>query len=245
MKNIIIFLIFLLSGSISFSETFDLSVYVAGGMKSTFEKIKTEYLKKNNNVRFQVFYGSSGKGFFQIKNGAKYDIFVSADEKYPEEIFAEKLAKRRSEIYAVGTMAVIFNKKGYNSLKDLEKLNKIAIANPKVAPYGKGAIEIMERSGIKNNLDGKIIVGENLIQVIQFVETGNADAGFIAYPLISGLKEFEGRYIYIDESLYSPIKHAMILTVFGENKVDAIKFYDFLKSSTVKDILKKDGFKTE
>lgn len=227
------------------SSAKSVSVYVAGSMKETFEVIKNEYQKVNAGIDLKVTYGSSGKGFFQIKNGAEYDIFISADEKYPEEIYLNKLAFRKSEVYAKGSMAVLFKDKGFKSISDLERLKIVAIANPKLAPYGKAAMEIMNNLSMINKIKDKIVVGENLIQVIQYIETGNADAGFVAYPLIVNSKLFEGRFIRVDASLFSPIKQSMVLTIFGENSKDAIKFYEFLRSAEVGNILKKYGFEVD
>ncbi|ADR18601.1 molybdate ABC transporter substrate-binding protein [Calditerrivibrio nitroreducens] len=239
MKLLLFFVAFTFSLT-SFAET--VKIYIAGSMKNSFKLILEEYKKHNKNVEIQAIYGSSGKGFFQLINGAKYDIFISADEKYPEEVYKNKLARRSGEIYAEGSLALLFKNEYNKSIDYLLKAKTIAIANPKLAPYGIAAMEFMKNTGIYENIKDKIVTGQDLIQVVQYIKTENADVAFVAYPLVANEPEFKNKLLKLDKNHYSPIKQAMILTTYGEENLEAKKIYDFIKSGKVKKILTSYGF---
>jgi molybdate transport system substrate-binding protein len=217
-------------------------IYVASAANLTYampELIK-EFKKENPGAKVKVILSSSGKLTAQIMHGAPYDIFLSANMKYPEALYKKGFAKKKPQIYAKGAIAV-FSVKRKLSLKDLPKLKCIAIANPKTAPYGRAAIEAFKNAGIYDKIKDKIVYAESVSAVIPYT-VNSCDAGIIAKSSIysKNIKEI-GKFYYSDipQKLYNPIKQGILLL---SDKKDAEKFYNFMLSKKAKEILKKYGY---
>jgi molybdate transport system substrate-binding protein len=198
----------------------------------------------------RVSTGSSGNFLSQIENGAPFDVFFSADIEYPRKLEAEGLAAPGSTyLYAVGKIVLWVRNdsrldisKGFAALRD-PSIQKVAIANPLHAPYGRAAEEALRGAGIYDAMKDRLVLGENISQAAQFVESGNAEAGILALSLVlsPGLKE-KGRYARVPENLYAPIQQGVVLVRASRNAQGAQAFLDYIKSSATVALLERYGF---
>lgn len=189
-----------------------------------------------------VSSGSTGKLYTQITNGAPYDLFLSADKK---TVGLLSLPLRFQFIYARGKLVLysrekeLFIPSAKEFLKD-GRFNRLAIANPLTAPYGRASSEVLTALSLEEKTKSKLIKGENISQTYQFVATGNAKIGFIAASQIIDTQE--GSFWYVDEKLYSPIDQAVGLLQKGQGNPTARKFFDFLRQQQATDIVRRYGY---
>ena len=194
-----------------------------------------------------LVFGSSGDLTTQIINGAPADVFLAADEQSIEKLSNAKLLLDSTRtVYAIGQLAVITNCTGSSShcanvtLRDLEKreFRVVAIADPSHAPYGVAARQAMERAGIWKSVEPRLVMGANITQAYQFVETGNADAGVVALSLVlAGSHPFT----LVDTSLYEPIRQSAALIATTTRRDKAIRFMHFLESPQGQSIMRGYG----
>ena len=189
-------------------------------------------------------FGSTGQLFTQITQDAPFEVFLAADDTTPEKAVAAGLGMADSVFtYAVGRIA-LFSKTidltdGEAALRS-GAFQKIAIANPVTAPYGAAAVEALEALGIHAQLAARIVQGNNIAQTFQFVETGNAEIGFVALSQVIGK---EGRSVWIvPQDLYSPLRQDAVLLKKGSENRAARAFISFLKSKDAVSILEKYGY---
>ena len=192
----------------------------------------------------KTVFAASGKLTAQIEEGAPFDVFLSADTKYPEAVVAKGLAEG-------GVIATVENKlivwsytvdvKGLDSLLD-KKVKKIAIADPKVAPLGVAAVEALNGGKIFDKIESKLVYGENINVPATYVETGVADIAIVGYSVVAKqINEGKGKYAFIDSKLYSPLKYGTVIIKGTKNLADAQKFVEFLKSDAAAAIFAKHG----
>ena len=183
----------------------------------------------------------------QIKNGAPFDVFLSADITFPETLFNEGFSNKAPEVYAYGCLVIVSTQDiGFENWERLilsPRVNKIAIANPEIAPYGKAAKEALTKKGIWTNVQPKIVQGESIAQVNTYITTGVTDVGFTTLSLI---KDSEGKtklyWKLIDPKSYTPIKQGMVIIKATKNAAEAEKFYQYTLSAAAKKILKEYGY---
>ena len=189
-------------------------------------------------------FGPTGGLYNQITQAAPFEVFVSADQATPAKAIKEGHAvEGTSFTYATGKL-VLFSKTdgltlGEQTLKD-GKFTKIAIANPKTAPYGAAAIEVMEKLGVYAALEAKIVQGNNIAQTYQFVDTGNAEVGFVAFAQIA-LKRGGSRWV-VPASMYKTIAQDAVLLKTGANNEAAKGFMAFLKGPEARKVIEKYGY---
>lgn len=241
MKKIIVGLL-ILSMSL-FAES--IKVFAASSTKLAMQDIVKEFQKYSPEDEVVVFYSATGKAYAQLANGFEYDVFMAADSKYPEKIVSDGNAITEPLVYAMGAVALLSHdtqliKRGLEALKD-EKVKKLSIANPRLAPYGVAALEIIKNYGLEEIVKEKLVLGDNIAQSVQFVDTGAADMGLVAFSLIKTTKK-ESEYLLIDKSKYSPMKQAFVLTKYAKEKPLAKKFGDYLFSKNAQSIFEKYGF---
>ena len=192
-----------------------------------------------------VSYGSTGKLYTQIGHGAPFDIFLAADQTRPSLLEQKNKASNRFT-YAIGKL-VLWTKKEDLSISAQHLRNgefkKLSIANPKTAPYGAAAIQILKNLGIYYKLEPKLVIGDNIAQTYQFAATGNAELGFIALAQIA-LKDQGSRW-HVPPALYTPIRQDAVLLNKATNNPAAIAFLEFLKSDAAKSVIQKYGYATE
>ena len=192
-----------------------------------------------------LIFGSTGKHYAQIKNGAPFDAFFAADVLRPELLEKECVALSGSRFtYAVGKVVLWSPKIGYvdSAGKVLEQrgFRYLAIANPKLAPYGKAAQEILQARKVWDVLQGNIVRGEDIGQTFQFVKSGNAELGFVAYSQIKRPGHpIEGSFWEIPQSLYTPIEQQAVL--LKENTI-AKDFLRFVKSEKSRNLIREYGY---
>ncbi len=198
----------------------------------------------------RVSLGSSGNFYSQIENGAPFDLFFSADMEYPKKLEVHGFAVPGSaRVYGVGQIVLwVRNDSQLNVGRGLEALRdpvvkKIAIANPRHAPYGRAAEQALKAAGVYRLVQQRFVLGENISQAMQFVESGNADAGILALSLaLSPALAGKGRYAQIPEALYAPIEQAVVLLRVARNPAMARAFLDFTQTPAGVQVLAKYGF---
>ena len=231
------------------------SAFVA--VAANFTKPMNELKKAFENTtghNLKVSYGSTGKLYAQIRNGAPYQVFLSADNVRTQNIISDGLGVADSAFtYAIGRL-VLWSKHPDKVDKDGKVLttqfNKLALANPKTAPYGAAAVAVVRSLDLTQNLKSKFIQGENISQVFQFVSTGNADLGFIAFSQLKAIGSSnqssisKGSYWLVPEKFHPAIKQEAVMLKKGLNQPAAQAFYHYLKSEEAREIIQSYGYNT-
>lgn len=230
-----------------------INIAVAANVSYAINDLIKEFNKTNPNTKVNITLGSSGKLTAQIKNGAPYDMFMSANMKYPNTLYKDKIAITKPIIYAQGSLALISIKKqdfskGLDLLKD-ENIKKIAIANPKTAPYGIATQEALQNGKIYEEIKKKFVFGESISQTVSYAITAT-DIGFIAKSSLfsSKMKRFKENenWVELDSKLYTPINQGMVILKKSKESEDKYKsskaFYDFIQTYQAKKILNNYGY---
>lgn len=195
-----------------------------------------------------VSYGTVGKFYAQIKNGAPFEVLVSADEATPHRLEEDGLAIAASRMtYAVGKLVLWSTKPDLvdeqGAVLKQGNFKYLAVANPKLAVYGAAAVEVMKKMGVQAALEPKLVLGENITQTYQFVATGNADLGFVALSQIYKDGQYAaGSYWMVPAELYPQLKQDAILLKRGENNSAARALLDYLQSDSAKEIIRSFGY---
>jgi molybdate transport system substrate-binding protein len=244
----IIFLLFLAFGlhGCNSSKEEKLTIATAANMQFAMEEL-TQVFAEETGIKCEVITGSSGKLTAQIKEGAPFDIFVSADMKYPDELFQSGFTIGESEIYAFGKLILLSMHNDIHPTLDLlknKRIKHIAVANPKTAPYGITAMEVLKTLKLQDSLADKFVFGESVSQTNQFILSKVAEVGFTAKSVVmSENMRGKGNWKEIDENLYTPIAQGIVLLNTRNTKSkEAQKFKVFLFSENSKEILNKFGY---
>ena len=223
-------------------------VAAASDLKFALDSVASVFRKKNSGT-VEITYGSSGKLFEQISNGAPFDIFFSADIEYPNKLKEKGLTASDIYIYGVGRI-VVWSKKIDVEKEQMNSLlstvvKKIAIANPLHAPYGKRAEEALKFYKMHDAVKTKLVLGENISQTAQFVTTGAADIGIVAYSiaLSPNMKKENGKFHLIPENAHQRLEQAVVITKQGKANDFAQTFLSFVKSNEAEQVLSYFGFK--
>ena len=224
------------------------TIAVAANMKDAFLAIQNEF-KADNKADFRVVYGSSGNITAQILNGAPFSLFISADENYPLELAKRKITVDEGKVYAIGKIALLSKKSNGITLgsskadltKAFKQANKIAIAKPELAPYGKAAVDYLKAEGLWDLVKDKLIYGDNISIATMYVASGAADIGFTALSLAltPGIAK-ETQHLVLNPALYEPIKQRMVL--MKNPTPDAVALYQFMQSPKAQAVLRKFGY---
>lgn len=230
----------------------EIRIAVAANVSYAIEALKKEFHVLHPHTKVQVILGSSGKLTAQIKHGAPYTLFLSANMQYPQTLYKEGYTVTKPIIYAKGTLVAVSLKpldlaKGMMLLTQ-DHIKKIAIANPKTAPYGLAAAEALKNAKVYEKVKKKLIYGESISQTVAYTMTA-ADIGFIAKsslftPQMAHFKEGTD-WSDVDETLYAPIDQGMVILKKGEGNVEVQAFYDFMLSPKGREILKNFGYKVK
>lgn len=222
------------------------TVAAAANLRYVLEEIKTQYIKDNPEADLQITYGSSGTLSQQIINGAPFDLFMSADTKFPQKLVEKEKTSGSPKNYCYGRVALWAAKipveKGLSVLL-LPEVKKIAIANPEHAPYGRNTVTALQDQGIYDSVKDKIVWGENINQTAQFAFSGNAEVGFIALSLaLAPEMANQGSYYVLPENICPPIAQAAVLIKGWEKNGEASRFLDYITSSRCDSIWTKYGY---
>ena len=234
----------------SFATAQEITVAGAADLSTALPEIAAQF-KKQTGQDIKLTFGSSGNLTTQIENGAPFDVFFSADEDYPKQLIAAGLADKDTLYrYAVGRLvlwvptetALDLPKLGIQALLD-PSIKKIAIANPQHAPYGRAAEAALKHFGIYDQIADKLVLGENVSQAAQFVESGNAQAGLIAlsHALAPAMKG-KGQYWTVPLDSYPTLNQAAVVLSRSKQPAAARKFLEFLRSPEATSLLKNYGF---
>ncbi|MBP9855322.1 MAG: molybdate ABC transporter substrate-binding protein [Candidatus Omnitrophica bacterium] len=242
--SLILFLIF----TFPLNSSADITVAVAANVQYPFEELKSIF-EKETGIAIRPVFGSSGKFTTLIKNGAPFDIFISADMDYPLSLDLEGYTYNTPQIYAYGylvlwTMDNIDLSRGIEILT-LPDIKKIAIAFPKTAPYGRQAVNALEYYNLYTQVEKKLVYGENTAQTNQFITTKAVDVGITSKSaVLAPNMEGQGKWIEIDKNSYEPIAQGAVIPKYAEKKnlVEAKMFLDFLLSEEAGNIFKKYGY---
>jgi len=209
---------------------------------------------KATGTEVRLSFGSSGNLFSQIQNGAPFDLYFSADSSYPQKLVEAGRVERSSvRTYAVGHLVLwVPNGLGLDPqklkmelLKDA-KVQRVAIANPQHAPYGRAAMAALEHFGLKEKIGAKLVMGENISQAAQFVQSGNAQAGLIALSLaLSPAMKDAGRYWELPGDAYPEMTQVAVVVSASKHKPAAEAFLKYVTSPEGRAILQQYGFRTQ
>lgn len=233
----------------TFSMAGNIQIAVAANVSYAIDDLIKEFNKIEADTKVRVILGSSGKLTAQIKHGAPYQLFMSANMKYPEALYTDKNAVTKPLVYAQGTLAYLSNKaqdfsKGMSLTKE-KNIKKIAVANPKTAPYGKAAEEAMKSASVYEDVKHKFVFAESASQTVSYTVTAT-DLGFIAKSSLysSNMKQYiEGsNWAEVDSKLYTPIKQGIVILKKGEGNPEVKAFYDFMLSPKAQKILIEFGY---
>jgi len=227
----------------------EINIAVAANVSYAIDELKAEFAKTNPGTKVQVTLGSSGKLTAQIKNGAPYGLFMSANMKYPQALYSDNIAITKPIVYTEGALAYLSVKKQDFSqgmtLLENDKIIKIAIANPKTAPYGKAAVEAMKNAGIYDTIKTKFVYGESIAQTVAYAVTA-ADIGLIAKSSLysSKMRQFKENinWASVDPKLYMPIQQGIVLLENSKEDKGYQAFYNFILSDKAKIIFRKYGY---
>ena len=226
-----------------------INVAVAANVSYAINDLIKEFNKTNPDTKIEVVFGSSGKFTAQIQNGGPFDVFMSADMKFPQTLEKENLTATKPVIYAQGSLAMLSTKpldfsKGINLVTD-NNINKIAIANPKTAPYGTAAQEALKNANVLDKIESKFVYAESISQAVTYAITA-ADVGFIAKSSLydENMTQYKENvnWVSVDPKLYTPIDQGIVILKRAENNTEAKAFYDFILSNNAKEIFKKFGY---
>jgi molybdate transport system substrate-binding protein len=225
----------------------NLTIAAASDMKYAMEEIVYNFKILNPDAEIRVIFGSSGNFYRQIINDAPFDIYFSADIFYPEQLETAGLTISDIRLYAVGRIVIWSSTLDVNRLEvetlRHENVHRIAIANPEHAPYGKRALEFLERQNLMNDLRDKLVYGENISQAAHFAYTGAAQAGIIALSLaLSQQMQEKGSYWLIPEEFHNPLEQGYVLLKGAGNNPLAHEFSEYMVLKEVRNILDKYGF---
>ena len=222
-------------------------VAVAANFLAPMQEIATEF-EKSTQHHVVITSGATGKLFTQIQNGAPFELMVSADSKTPKKLVKNELALADSQFtYARGKLvlwsadAKLVDNQG--AVLKSGSFKHLAIANPKTAPYGAAAIETLDKLGLSASLQSKQVTGENISQTKQFVDSGNAELGFVALSQVYKDGQIpKGSAWRVPENLYSPLYQDAVLLKRGEDNPAATALLNYLKSDTAKAIMVSYGY---
>jgi len=227
-----------------------LVVAAAADLSSALKEIAASYETKTG-AKLKLSFGSSGALTEEIKNDAPFDIFFSADMDYPHQLIASGAADAASLYqYAVGKLVLWVpadsrldpEHQGLSVLLD-PSVRKIAIASPQHAPYGRAAVAALKHAGLYTKIENKLVLGENVTQAAQFVESGNAQAGLVAlaHAVAPGMQG-KGRYWELPAADYPPLAQGVIVLERSQHKKEAADFLDYIKTEGAAQIFRKYGF---
>ncbi len=242
----------LLFSCVTFLSASEVNVAAAANLTYALKELKTAFLQTHPQAHLRFTISGSGKLATQISRGAPYDIFLSANTAYVQKLYDGGKTLQKPRVYAKGALVMLSVKerdfsKGLALLKD-DTVYKIAIANPKTAPYGKASVEALKNSGLYEALKPKFVYAESISQTLLYTLKA-ADVGLIAKSALFAptLRRFkEGKnYIEIDSKLYTPIAQGAALLHHAKNNASAQAFYAFLFSAKAKKIFENYGYKVE
>jgi molybdate transport system substrate-binding protein len=227
------------------------TIAAAADLKFALDEIITEFARVHPEIVIRPTYGSSGNFYAQLTNEAPYDLYLSADIEYPRRLAEQGLTIPDSEFqYAIGQLvvwvrhdsALPVEQQGLRSLLE-PQIRRIAIANPQHAPYGRAAVAALQNAQIHEQVQERFVLGENIAQTAQFVQSGSADVGILALSLaLAPTLKSEGRYWQIPNSLHPPIEQGGVILKWAQDLDATNLFREYLLSPEGRAVLDRFGF---
>ncbi len=224
----------------------NIKVAVAANLQSVIKELAQNF-KQKTGIQIEPIVGSSGNLATQIRNGAPFDVFLSADMSFPSSLFTEGFATQKPAVYAWGSLIICsshdINFDSWDRLLLTNQIKKIAIANPAIAPYGKAAEEALKSKGILELTKPKVVYGESISQVNTYITTGSVDIGFTTQALVKdAMNKVPLFWKAIDPKIYLPIEQGMVVLKHGKGNADAEKFYQYILSAAAGAIFEEYGY---
>jgi molybdate transport system substrate-binding protein len=229
-----------------------LTIAVSANLQYAARELQADF-EQRTGARLTLVYGASGNLFAQIQNGAPFDVLLSADMDYPRRLIARHLADEKTlQRYAVGRLVIWVPAESKLDLDSLgirsvlaPGVEKIAIANPVHAPYGQAAVAVLRHFKLYDQVSSRIVQGESVSQAAQFVESGNAQIGFLPLSLVFAPEvKAKGRYWEVPREAYPSIDQGAVVLAKAPHKDLALKFLEYLKRPATAQLLKRYGFET-
>jgi molybdate transport system substrate-binding protein len=220
----------------------ELTVAAASDLTEAFEALGKQF-EAETKIKVRFTFGSSGLLAKQLSEGAPFDLFASANERFVEETVASGACDRETVAHFARGRLALYGLTAPTSLEVLtaETTKKIALANPEHAPYGKAAREVLEKSGLLEEVQGKLVMSENVRQALQFTKTGNAQFAFVAWANVPIAER--GSALLIDSGLHGPLDQSLVVcSKRGKNAEGARLFSAFLARGESTETLKRFGF---
>ena len=226
-----------------------INIAIAANVSYAIDNLKKEFNKLYPNIRVDVTLGGTGKLVAQIKHKAPYQILLSANMGYPEALYQSGDAITRPLVYAQGSLVYLSKKeRDFSKIMELlksDEVKRIAVANPKTAPYGKATFEALEKAGVLKEIKSKFVYAESISQTVTYAVKAT-DIGIIAKSTLFSpkMKRFkEGKnWVEVDSKLYTPISQGVVILKQGEGNVEVSAFYAFLFSKKAKEIFESFGY---
>lgn len=232
----------------SMLQASSIKVAVSANVSYAIGDLKKEFLSSHPNTKIDTIVASTGKLTTQIIHGAPYDMLLGANVQYPQKLYDMHIAITKPVVYAKGAL-IYLSSKNYDLSHPIEllassKIKRIAIANPKTAPYGMASVEALKHAKVFDKIKSKFIYGESISQTLTYTLKAS-DIGIVAKssiysPKLSYLKK--SNYKDVNSSLYTPISQAMVLLKHSTNSKEAREFYEFLQTPKAKEIFKRYGY---
>jgi molybdate transport system substrate-binding protein len=222
-------------------------VAVAANFAAPMHAIAASF-EKDTGHKARLAFGSTGKFYAQIQNGAPFDVMLAADDATPAKLIQEGAADAASRItYAIGSLVLWSAKPGFvdgnGEVLRRGQYGKLALANPKTAPYGKAAVETLTRLGLLSAAEPTFVQGENIAQAFQFVSTGNAELGFVALSqVMKDGKVQQGSAWIVPAELHTPIRQDAVLLSRGRGNAAAQALLDYLQSDKARTVIRSFGY---
>lgn len=228
------------------SDAENISIAVASNFAQTLHMLANDF-KANTGHQLRISSASTGKLYTQISHGAPFDIFLAADEVRPDRLIAEdKASAEQARVYAQGKLTFISNikpEKNCQTVLNSAALKRLAIANPKTAPYGAAAQQTLEKLQHWQSLKPKLVMGENIAQTLQFVATGSANAGFVAKSMLQNNSNINVACEWdVAADMHTAINQKMVILKKSSGKLGVKAFWHYLQSEGAKTIIKNSGY---
>lgn len=226
-----------------------IKIAVAANVSYAIKDLKKAFALKHPDIQVDTILGSSGKLTAQAMHGAPYDMLLSADISFPQKLYMQGVALHAPVVYAKGALAYISaQKRDFSKIEALllqDDIKKIAIANPKTAPYGRAAKAFLMQVGLYGKLEKKFVFGESISQTLTYALKA-ADMGIVAKsslfsPILKRYKEGEN-WADVNASAYAPIEQGMVILKSGEGRAEVAAFYDFILSKEAANIFTSYGY---
>jgi molybdate transport system substrate-binding protein len=226
-----------------------LTIAVSANMQYAMEEL-VEAFQHSTGTPCEMIVGSSGKLTAQIMEGAPFDLFLSADMKYPKEIYSRDLAYGEPQVYALGYLVLWSLDEDTDLTSEgllSENVRHVALANPETAPYGVAAVDLLRGMGILDEIRRKLVYGESIAQTNQFILSGSAQVGITARSVVSApAARDKGHWAEADPGLYRPIQQGIVVMKGEGSRLEsALAFAEFLRSPSAREILIRFGYGVE